>query len=248
MRIHILSDLYLEFGDFDLPRVDADVLVFAGDVHTKLNGIKWIKANAPTDIPIIYIMGNHEFYGEKYPRLIEKIKIEAEGTNIHVLENESVSINYYNIFACTLWTDMALFGDPILGGLAAMAMNDYKRIRVSPSYKKLTPRDTAAEHVRSLIEMEKFLETADPSKMVVITHHAPSIRSVPERYRNDPISAAFASNLDTFVSTHQPALWIHGHIHDCQDYKIGTTRVISNPRGYVDELNPGFDSKLVVTV
>lgn len=46
MKIHVLSDLHLEFGDFDLPRVDADVLVFPGDRHTKLNGIKWIKENA----------------------------------------------------------------------------------------------------------------------------------------------------------------------------------------------------------
>lgn len=248
MKIHVLSDLHIEFGDFDLPRVDADVLVFAGDVHTRLNGIKWIKENARTDIPIIYIMGNHEFYGESYPRLIEKIKAEAQGTNIHVLENESVSIDGYHFFGCTLWTDMALLGDPILGGMAAMAMNDYKRIQISTSYKTLTPRDTVSEHMRTLIEMEKFFASTDPRKTVVITHHAPSIRSVPEKHRRDPISAAFASNLDAFVSKHEPALWIHGHIHDSQDYKIGKTRVLANPRGYIDELNPNFDPELVVTV
>ncbi len=248
MRIHVLSDLHIEFGDFVLPRVDADVLIFAGDIHTKLNGIRWIKANARTDIPIIYIMGNHEFYGESYPRLIEKIKAEAERTNIHVLENESVSIDGYQFFGCTLWTDLALFGDPVLGGLAAMAMNDYRRIRVSPSYKKLTPKDTRAEHMRSLIEMEKFFETADPRKTIVITHHAPSIRSVPEKYQNEPISSAFASNLETFISKHEPNLWIHGHMHESQDYAIGETRVIANPRGYIHELNPKFDPEFAISL
>lgn len=248
MKIHVLSDLHIEFGDFEFPRVEADVLAFAGDVHTKLNGIRWIKANARTDIPIIYIMGNHEFYGEKYPRLIEKVKIEAEGTNIHVLENESVSIDGYHFFACTLWTDMTLFGDPMLGGLAAMAMNDYKRIRITPSYKKLTPRDTASMHMHSLIEMEKFLESTDSLKAIVITHHAPSIQSVPAHLKNDPVSTAYASNLDELILTNQPTLWIHGHIHHCQSYLIGQTKVISNPRGYIGEIDPKFDPGLVVKV
>lgn len=248
MRIHILSDLHIEFGPFELPKVDADVLVFAGDVHTKLNGIKWIKENAPKDIPIIYIMGNHEFYGEKHPRLIEKIKAEAEGTNNHVLENESVSIDGYNFFGCTLWTDMNLFGNPVLGGLEAQQMNDYKRIRVSPSYKRLTPRDTSAFHTRALNAMRKFFETGDSNKSIIVTHHAPSALSLPERRRAKPISVAYASHLDDFIKEHQPALWIHGHIHHNQDYTIGKTRIISNPRAYVDDLNPNFNPSLAIEI
>ena len=49
-------------------------------------------------------------------------------------------------------------------------------------------------------------------------------------------------------SRHQPRLWIHGHIHDSHDYTIGNTRVIANPRGYIDELNPNFDPELVIEV
>lgn len=28
-------------------------------------------------------------------------------------------------------------------------------------------------------------------------------------------------------------LWIHGHIYDWQDYRIGSTRFIENPHGYL---------------
>ena len=214
MRIHILSDLHIEFGPFELPKVDADVLVIAGDVHTKLNGIKWIKEYAPKDIPIIYIMGNHEFYGEKHPRLIKKIKAEAEaeGTNVNVLENESIEIDGYHFFGSTLWTDMNFFGNPMLGGLEAQQMNDYKRIRVSRSYKRLTPRDTSTLHTHALDAMSKFFEMVDSRRTTIITHHAPSELSLPKKRREELISAAYASHLDEFIRKHEPHLWIHGHI------------------------------------
>lgn len=240
MRLQILSDLHLEFGDFDLPATDADVLVLAGDIHTKLHGIHWIKERAPKDIPIIYIAGNHEFYGERHPRLLDKIKSTARGSNVHVLENEGVSIDGYHFFGCTLWTDMALHGDAMLGSLASMAMNDYSRIRDSYRYRKLSPSYTATEHKQSVAAIERFLARNDPQKTIVVTHHAPSIHSLPDHRRYEPISAAYASNLESIISAHAPTLWIHGHIHTSQDYPIGRTRILSNPRGYIDEPNPDF--------
>lgn len=247
MNLHILSDLHIEFGPFDLPETQADVLIFAGDVHTKRNGIKWIKEQAPKDIPIIYVMGNHEFYGEKHPRIIEKIKDEAAGSNIHILENEKVEIDGYTFFGCTLWSDLELISpSPIIGATAAMEMNDYKRIRSSFTYKKLSPKDTRSEHLNSVSQIRKFLDSHNPEKSIIVTHHAPSIRSLPEHRRKKPVSCAYASNLDHVIQKFEPALWIHGHIHHNQDYHIGSTRIISNPRAYIDEPNPAFDPNLTI--
>jgi hypothetical protein len=67
------------------------VIVLAGDVHTGKNGIKWILETFP-DRLAIYVLGNHEFYGQKISKLIDEIKEVAQGTNVHVLENESVEI------------------------------------------------------------------------------------------------------------------------------------------------------------
>ena len=104
MKIHILCDLHVEFGSFVPPVVSADVVVLAGDVHVKNRGLQWI-FDQKFKIPVLYVLGNHEFYREKFPGLIDKLKIDAEGTNVHVLENDSVEIGGYRFFGCTLWSD-----------------------------------------------------------------------------------------------------------------------------------------------
>jgi hypothetical protein len=43
MRIRILSDLHHEFGATDIPVLEADAILFAGDVDTKQNALPWIE-------------------------------------------------------------------------------------------------------------------------------------------------------------------------------------------------------------
>jgi Icc-related predicted phosphoesterase len=248
MRVRILSDLHLEFGEFTLPEAPADLVILAGDVHVRRNPVPWILKTFP-ETPLLYIAGNHEFYGEKFPRQLEKLRAEAADTKIHFLENEALELGGYRFFGCTLWTDMDLFGDVQASSIEASAlMNDYRRIRLShpPSYRKLRPADTRARHILSLQAMEAFLTEGDPRKSIVVTHHAPSILSLPPRRRSHPLSCAYASHLDDFIKQHRPLLWIHGHIHHSQDYTIAETRILSNPHGYIDEPNPSFDPRLVI--
>lgn len=247
MRIHIVSDLHQEFGEMPLPKVDCDCVVLAGDVATKTNGLKWILREI-TDVPVIYICGNHEFYSENYPSLLDKLREQARGTNVHFLENESVVISGIRFFGCTLWTDMALIDEWNAGAAAAAGvMNDYKRVRNSArGYRRLSPRDTRMAHLASTQALRGFLGAGDPRSSVVVTHHAPSILSLPERKRSDEVSCAYASHLDSLINEFQPRLWIHGHIHHNNDYQIGSTRVFANPRAYPDSPNEGFIPDLVV--
>ncbi|RBP43752.1 Icc-related predicted phosphoesterase [Roseimicrobium gellanilyticum] len=247
MRIHILSDLHQEFGEVDVPEVSCDLVILAGDVSTKLNGLTWIRKRFPS-MPVIYLCGNHEFYGEKLPRVTEKLRLECEGTNVHYLENDAVELGGYWFYGCTLWTDLALHGDWHVGaGEAGELMNDYKRVRNSEkSYRHLTPQDTRALHLHSVEAMGEFLEGHDPSRTVVVTHHAPSMCSLPEHRRSKLLSCAYASHLDDFILKHEPLLWIHGHIHHSCDYHIGQTRVVANPRAYPDGPNVWFNPALVM--
>lgn len=233
----------------DVPRVECDAVILAGDVSIKRNGLKWILRRF-TDVPVVYICGNHEFYGENYPSLIGKLRDEARGTNVHVLENESVILGGVPVFGCTLWTDLALNRPWTEGAaFAGEIMNDYKKTRNSRcGYKHLSPFDTRTAHLDSLAAMRRFFTGHDPRHSIVVTHHAPSILSLPEDRRDKSISCAYASHLDAFVLEHQPQLWIHGHIHHNQDYQIGATRVLSNPRAYPDSPNPGFIPDLVITI
>lgn len=69
MRLHVLSDLHIEFDDFEPPETSADVVVLAGDTHVGVKGIEWA-AQAFPDKPILYVPGNHEFYRQAIPKHI----------------------------------------------------------------------------------------------------------------------------------------------------------------------------------
>ncbi|BCU77497.1 metallophosphoesterase [Luteolibacter sp. LG18] len=241
MRIRILSDLHQEFGLTEIPRTEADLIVLAGDISTKLNALPWIREFCGTT-PAAYLCGNHEYYGDQLPKIADKIRAALVGSNIRFLENDHFDLHGWHIYGCTLWTDMALLGPWEAGAAEAGEwMNDYKRIRNSANHhRKLTPRDTRLIHQRSLERMGEFLSNHDPAKTIVVTHHAPSILSLPEVKRTNPLSCAYASDLTAFIERHQPRLWIHGHIHKSADYHIGRTRIVSNPQGYPDDPNPGF--------
>ena len=102
MRIHILSDLHVDFGPIALPAVEADITVIAGDLRPGKAALKWIRENIPQR-PVIYILGNHEFYREATPKLIHDFHRLNEGTNVHVLENECFSLDGVCFLGCTLW-------------------------------------------------------------------------------------------------------------------------------------------------
>lgn len=107
-------------------------------------------------------------------------------------------------------------------------------------------KDTRTLHLRSVEAMREFLESHAAERTVVVTHHAPSMLSLPEHRRSKLLSCAYASHLDDFILKHEPLLWIHGHIHHSNDYHIGQTRVVANPRAYPDGPNEDFDSVLVL--
>lgn len=261
MRLHVLSDIHLEFGPFQLPHLDVDCLILAGDIHTKKNGVKWLKSTYGEKIAI-YILGNHEFYGEKFPQihesqnqvkgrsLIKRLKDETRDSNIHILENEYLEISGYKIFGCTLWTDMALYGDVEDGCEAARhIMTDYQCIRILPTYRKLIPYDTIARHRLSRSCLENFLQEYDPRKSIIVTHHAPSMSSLPLDRRNELISCAYVSDLEELILKYRPRLWIHGHVHNSVNYKLGETQIIANPRGYcVYKLNRTFIPDYVIQI
>jgi len=246
LLLHVLSDLHTEFAVVSVPAAPADVVVLAGDTGVGLKGLAWAHENFLGQT-VLYIAGNHEYYGEAIPRHTEKMREAAKSLGIHFLENESIVLDDVAFLGCTFWTDFALSGNPRLAVLAAeQQMTDYRRIRVSPKYRRLRARDTARLHRQSITWLHEELRRHCGRKIVVITHHAPSARSVPDRFREDPVSAAFASSLDLFIEESGIELWVHGHVHDSADYSIGSTRVICNPRGYPDEINERFLPALTV--
>jgi Icc-related predicted phosphoesterase len=248
MRLQILSDIHLEFGERKFELDNPDLLILAGDIHLGTKGINWIR-ELINQIPVIYILGNHEYYKNSYPKLIRKLKDSAENTNIHILENDSVEFNGITFHGATLWTNFELYGDPRIAGFECQQkMNDYNLIKRDPSYSKLRSIDTHVIHNESIKWLEKSLIESKTEFNVVVTHHAPSEKSILDKYKNDLVSAGFTSNLDGFIEKTQPDLWIHGHVHACFDYSIGKTRIVCNSRGYPGEEVEGYQDKKVIKI
>jgi predicted phosphodiesterase len=246
MKIHILCDLHIEFEEFIMPDSDSDIVILAGDTHVGLEGIKWVFENIK-EKPVIYIFGNHEYYNHAYPKLLDKARELTIGTNVNILENDIITIEDYQFMGCSLWTDFKLLNDYKLSSHAAQElMTDFKRIRVNPKYHKFTPDVSSLVHKISLKWLRE--NSQNKYKKIIATHHAPSMLSIPEQFRDDMVSAAYASNLEYFIKSNSINLWIHGHIHHSSDYVLHDTRVICNPRGYPDESETGFNPKLVINV
>ncbi|MDB3907896.1 metallophosphoesterase, partial [Crocinitomicaceae bacterium] len=186
MKVQIISDLHQEFGMSELSFKSADIVVLAGDVNIGTKGIDWIKSTIK-DKPVIYVLGNHEYYKGSYPKTLKKISAIANESNVHVLENKAITIDDVCFHGATLWTDFSLFGNPRqYGSICQGKMNDYKKIRRDPSYSKLRTIDTFAIHNKSMNWLENSLNESECATNIVVTHHAPSIRSIPEKYKQDP--------------------------------------------------------------
>jgi hypothetical protein len=203
------------------------------------------------------IAGNHEFYRNYRHRqhsittTLDALSEAARKTagRVTFLECETAEIAGVRFIGATLWTDFHLFGSPVLAKYRAVeAMNDYRLIAFSPR-EDFTPDVAAREHAKAIGYISEAMSKPFDGPTVVMTHHAPSARSIAGRYADDALSPAYASHLDALVANSGAALWQHGHIHISRDYLIGTTRVLANPRGYDGyELNEEFDPKLVVEV
>jgi len=215
---------------------------------------------------VIYIAGNHEHYNGDYAETFTILRnYLGHIQNLHILDKEHVTIDDVTFIGGTLWTDMNAQDPVTLFNIRGM-MNDFRIIQNGAemvSYKtfnvneegtqiptfhkrpaKFTPEDTVQDHKKML---QYINVTSEPlGKYVVVGHHAPSKASTHPRYQTELImNGAYSSRLDDFILNHpQIKLWTHGHTHEEFDYMIGTTRVVCNPRGYINYENRADDFKL----
>ncbi len=250
MKIHVLSDLHLEFSDFHPCVVEADVVVLAGDIHKGARGIAWARATFPEQ-EIVYVAGNHELYGTNRLDTMAKLRVSSEECDVHFLDDEEIVIRGVRFLGATLWTDFELFGvEKRLDCVhkAVRCMNDFRFIREGG--RVFSPADSVRLHQKSVSWLQGALNRPFHGNTVVVTHHLPSSGSVADRFQSDLLSAAFASNLDHLMG--KAVCWVHGHTHDSMDHEVYGTRIICNPRGYAHyEDNPenlDFDAGLVVEI
>jgi predicted phosphodiesterase len=251
MKLHILSDLHLGFGDLEAPDTDADVVILAGDIGRPKDAVKWAYGLRK---PVVYVAGNHEFYGSTVEQTLAELRDLTQGTNVHFLDDDELVLDGVRFLGCTLWTDMGLFGNGADRELAVRAawqtMRDFQRIRVAGG-RHFAPDDMVLRSRNHLAWLERRLADPSPLPTVVVTHHAPSRRSIHPQFKGAMINACYINDLERLFGAGRVRLWIHGHTHNSFDYVVQGTRVVCNPRGYQIagvEQNRQFDPALVVEV
>ena len=267
MKIAVVSDIHLEFGDLDFDNTEgAEVLILSGDIcvakdltqhdphrtlgeHYRSTRYQDFFERCSVRFPhVIYVLGNHEHYHGDYATTLEHMRsCLSRLQNLHIMEKESVTIGDTTFVAGTLWTDMNREDPQTLGHMKGY-MNDFRIIDDSRDpvhfrdqdgnfhtrVGKWTPQASVVEH-QAMMQFVKTTVEADPTaRYVVVGHHAPSKLSTKPRYQHDVlVNGAYSSSLDDFILDHpQIKLWTHGHTHDVFDYRIGSTRIVCNPRGY----------------
>ncbi|VBS33541.1 phosphoesterase [Burkholderia pseudomallei] len=261
MKVQVASDLHHELTVDGSPMSrpvalageDVDVLVLAGDVHNQLAGIE-LYAHYP--VPVVYVCGNHEFYDSEMQLLLPEMRRKASGTSVKLLEKDEFIRGNVRFLGCAMWTDYHMFPLRLDASMqyARAHVLDHRRIR-KENHGRFEPEDVMAEQRAALEFLVRKIREPFAGKTVVVTHHAPSARSVHPHEQSNPLVPAFASNLEFLVS--EADIWIHGHIHLSSDYQLGKCRVICNPRGYPgrNRSNPalayenaGFDPCKVIDV
>jgi len=262
MKIAVCSDIHLEFGPIELENTDnADVLILSGDIcvakdlpHSdSKKGViarDFFRMCALRFPHVIYVMGNHEHYNGDFAKSAKIIKDElAQYANAHLLDKETKVIGDVLFIGGTLWTDMNKEDGITLYHMKTM-MNDfmcvnngnrttYYRDEDGNSHTRVarfTPDDAVEDHKLMLGYLKLMVEDAKDQKVVVVGHHAPSKASTHPKYAKEEImNGGYSSDLSEFILDRpQIKLWTHGHTHEEFDYMIGSTRIVCNPRGYIN--------------
>lgn len=204
---------------------------------------------------ILIVTGNHEYYSSNNKqRSMQQIdaevaKIASEFPNVTFLQEESVVIDDITFAGCTLWT--------AVDEGCQRTMNDYNFIYIdsesqrsrrvlmhSRTYaantklvkayrKQISWLDILQKHQQHREWLENIITNPPPEtkKMVILTHHAPSIQMLREQGGN---TGAYASDCDDLFKP-PVVCWLSGHTHDSVDTVVNGIRSVSNCYGYPHE-------------
>ncbi len=265
MKIQILSDLHNEFlrsgkeapshhWSGTIPDTDAEVIILAGDIDTGTSGAEWaILESERLAKPILYVLGNHEFYGYEYWSIKEKVLRLCEGTQVFCLDSDVFTLGDVRFIGTTLWTnykaniqvpqDLAMFNVDKL-------LTDHRRIKIKSgdSDVRFKPEHALAIHSKELRWLETQIAQSTDAKTVVITHHGPHAVCQHPDFPLNEMTPAFYSNLDDLIESSDVDSWVFGHTHANVDEMIFDTRIVSNQAGYPGENVSNFDACFTIEI
>jgi hypothetical protein len=271
VKIQLMSDLHLEVHpDYrPAPAPGADMLVLAGDigsyqVGSRLDGdafgLERFSPRHGWPVPVLFVPGNHEYDNLDFDVAHQRLRDSCERLGIRMLEREVLVIGSVRFVATTLWADfdaLVTAEDRSAASPAKLLRKREKAFRAANFYLQKAGTTRAGEPLlaegwRELALvcqawLREALAAPFEGNTVVITHFAPTLRSADPRYGLTPGTAGFCNSLDELLP--HAGLWIHGHLHCPQDYRVGSCRVVANTLGYAAKgEQEGFREQLVIDV
>ena len=251
-----LSDLHLEYNlslrDFNtvIDSKVADIVILSGDIAGGTHALPFIQHLISLGYQVVYVLGNHEFYGYDVDELIEEWRnIAVNIPELHFLHNDSVVINDIEFIGSTLWTSMATlypeqFLDPLFLSHISSS-NDFNEI------KNWSPNIMKDYFYESWDIVKSLIKNSKATKKVVVSHYLPSYQSIHEVYAESKQNPFYATELGYELCDLMLDYYFHGHTHDSCDYFIHKTNIICNPHGYKDlnRVNEHFSwNKIIKTI
>lgn len=262
----VLSDLHLEinqqYSSYEIP-VCANFLILAGDVGrlTDYDGyLEFLQKQTERFETVFLVLGNHEFYKESFTTALEKAKqLEREPSlngRLILLHQRRYDIpdSHVTILGCTLWSKVPIDAKDIVKS----KIQNFRQIQdwTIDDHNAAHDADHAwlLREIQSICkENQKLRKQDQPRSILVVTHHAPSLRKTSSpRHENNPWSCAFGTDLLSHTAV-GVKVWVFGHTHYTTEFVYRGTNVVSNQRGYVlwvdsGKTRNGFDVVKVIYV
>jgi Calcineurin-like phosphoesterase len=271
VKIQLMSDLHLEVHPHYRPRpaLGAELLVLAGDIGSYQAtsqlagedfGLERFSPKLGWPVPVLFVPGNHEYDNLDFDVAHTRLRESCARLGISWLEREVLVLDSVRFVGTTLWSDfdaLVTEQDRAAASPAPMLRKREKAFRAANFYLKKTATTRGGEPLLAEGCREQGLlcqqwlrqALAEPfaGPTVVVTHFAPSLRSADPRYGLTPGTAGFCNSLDELFAP--AALWLHGHLHCQQDYRVGDCRVVANTLGYESKgEQQGFRETLLLEV
>jgi predicted phosphohydrolase len=225
MKFQIFSDLHLEMYSH-LPKIIplCDILILSGDIgNLCLDGYKqFIDYCSKNWKHVLIVLGNHEFYGMNFKTACaEYDTFFKDYTNVYLLDNTSITIDDYVFVGSTFWTKT--------NKTIQYLVNDFNQIENFKYDKYILAHEKDAGYLTNFLNNYNLKK-----KLIVITHFPPCQEKVSNpKYDKESsiIKNYFAHNFDKNL-INKATIWIYGHTHWSNAFKIGSTTLISNQMGY----------------
>lgn len=204
---------------------------YASDIHLELSdNLRFIKVSHLRLLVMLLA------YGDSWRRKILP--------NVHYYQNKVVRIDNVDFILSTLWSHIR----PEDEYFVHRGMNDFRQILYNG--RRFTPADFNAEHEKCLDFIKQSVAESTAKRIVVVTHHLPSMTVVSPEHKGSLLNSAFATELGNFIAGSRIDAWIFGHSHANEEAIIGNTRLVCNQLGYVyyNENLAGFDGKRFIEI